>query len=66
VGIISVISGKKWQPDKFRALVKRKRRSAETSIPLFYTGHCNDNFEHEWLFERQGSWWLLDKVKTRI
>jgi hypothetical protein len=65
VQIISVAPKKNGHPDRFRALLKL-RKSEEKYGPIHYEGsnNANGHYSDEWLFERQGDWWLLNDLKN--
>ena len=60
VDIIKIAIGKN-SPDCFKALVKVKEKT-DTQDKLQSVNKLN-NFQEEWLFIRQGNWWMLDKIK---
>lgn len=63
IEIISVVPAKHHHSDKFRALIKMKIiEEPNLEEPLsFYKN--NRLYEQDWLFTRDGTWWLLDKIK---
>ena len=63
VEITSVIPAKHNRTDMFRALVKLKElQEAGFGQPAGY--HENGRVvEEEWLFLREGNWWLLHQIK---
>lgn len=63
ISIIHVRPGRKKRPDGFMALVKGKRKATEDLIPVEASNYGIENFSEEWLFIRQGEWWLLDGVR---
>jgi len=63
ISIIHVRPGKKEKPDRFRALIKGKRKNSEDLIPVELNNYGIANFSEEWLFVRQGDWWLLEEIK---
>jgi predicted lipid-binding transport protein (Tim44 family) len=63
--IIQVTPRKKQRPDSFRALVKGKRKIEEDLVPAEISNHGIENFSEEWLFTRQGEWWLLDSMRSK-
>jgi hypothetical protein len=62
VEIIGVIPARNHS-DKFKALVRfRNADNLNLSEPVsFY--RSNRMSEQEWLFVREGNWWLLDEIK---
>jgi hypothetical protein len=65
ISIIHVRQGKAEKPDSFKALVKGKRKLEESLIPVEISNYGIENFSEEWIFTRQGEWWLLDNMKIR-
>ena len=65
ISIVQVQSGKKKKPDSFKALIKGKRKSFAGLIPDEIGNYGIENFSEEWLFVRQGEWWLLDGIKSK-
>jgi hypothetical protein len=63
VEIISVIPSKYDQPDKFKALIKLKKAGKENLIGAISFYRSNRLSEQEWLFVREGNWWLLDEIR---
>lgn len=61
--IISVTPSKHDQPDKFKVLIKLKKtlRLNLTEPAGFYK--TDRLTEQEWVFMREGNWWLLDEIK---
>jgi hypothetical protein len=54
------------KPDRFKALLKGKRKVGE-EILLFRDSiskqeHGIQNFSVQWIFCREGDWWLLDHI----
>jgi hypothetical protein len=62
IEIIAVITAKNHRPDKFKALLKlQKNKPTILTEPVgFYK--TNRLTEQEWLFVREGNWWLLDEI----
>jgi hypothetical protein len=64
IEIISVIPSKHYQRDKFKALIKLKKEiqdeTREGPVGFYKT---NQWTEQEWLFVREGNWWLLHEIK---
>jgi predicted lipid-binding transport protein (Tim44 family) len=65
VQIISVAPKKNGHPDRFRALLKLKK-SDDKYGSINYESNGNGHYSQEWLFERQGDWWLLDRIKIKV
>ena len=63
VEIIAVYPVKNGRHDKFKALIKFEK-TKEAAIQQSVRFHeSNTLSKQEWCFEREGSWWLLDKIK---
>jgi len=64
VSIIDVAPGKNGQPDRFTASLKFKK---EEDHQFFSSSKSNGyhNASEQWLFVRQGGWWLLDEVRAK-
>jgi hypothetical protein len=63
VEIISVIPSKYDHPDKFKALIKLKKKENENLTAAIIFHRSNFLSEQEWLFAREGNWWLLDEIR---
>jgi hypothetical protein len=62
VDIIKVSKGSKSKPDCFRALIKGEKKIQEVDDYVQRKFKENE-FEEEWVFIRQGDWWLLKEIK---
>jgi predicted lipid-binding transport protein (Tim44 family) len=63
IEIISVVPAKHNNPDRFTALIKMEKEheaAIEERLSFYET---NRLVEEEWLFLRDGNWWLLHKIK---
>lgn len=63
ISIVEVKPGKREKPDSFKALVKGKRKISDDLIPVEIDNYGIENFSEEWLFSREGEWWVLDKIR---
>ena len=63
--IIQVSPRKKQRPDSFTAVIKGKRKIEEDLIPIEIGNYGIENFSEEWLFIRQGEWWVLDSMRSK-
>gem|GEM_PF-2759542 len=71
VVLVAVREGKGKKPDQFQALVKGRRSMLVQGnpgevLPLKQGKGVPGEFVEEWLFSRQGNWWLLEMVKTPV
>lgn len=55
IAIIEAQPGKKNKPDMFCALIRGSSKDV-----------LSEKFTTQWSFIRQGDWWVLDQIKTKI
>ncbi len=65
--VIHVSPAKNNKPDNFRALIRGRgiefvTGKNHTTESINYSDHIHD-FSEQWIFVRQGDWWLLDGIK---
>ena len=60
VSIVQVMPATKQKPDSFKALIKGKRKTEKDLVPAEIDNYGIESFSEEWLFVRQGDWWVLD------
>lgn len=63
VSILEVHVRNKHFPDRFCALIKGTKKQLVNTIDSHNRNRISENFSEQWLFLRQGDWWLLDKMK---
>jgi len=64
LAVISVQHGRHNKPDMFTALIKGYKR--KTDDEKYDHEDRSRHFSAEWCFVRQGEWWVLDMIKTRV
>lgn len=67
IAVIDVARGKERKPDCFTALIKAMgiqfiADSKHVNEMIDYSDRVR-NFSEQWLFIRQGDWWVLDEMK---
>jgi hypothetical protein len=62
LAVIEVCPAKNNKPDRFTAIINGNTKNKNEG-DLEYT---NNEFSAQWSFVRQGDWWLLDGIKTKI
>ena len=61
LAVIEASPAKDNKPDRFKAIINGNIKEKEVG-----TSERVDEFSSHWSFVRQGDWWLLDGMKTRI
>lgn len=62
LAVIEVLPAKNNKPDRFTAIIKGDTKDEKKMS----TSERINEFSSQWLFVRQGDWWLLDGMKTKI